>query len=180
MKPRFSILTVLVFTAYVALAFAGIKKPDSWWLAGGVLAWLLALAYLVILATDTSDARNQAFGRVSVICLAAYLLLTLFPFPINAGSNRPAMLPHVWFTAWWISQETVTTAPPPAALPGPGAPPVTFSFVPMGTRASMARELEAYSALNCALAFGILGGVLKLWHFGRQEKRLAAVPGGKA
>lgn len=95
MKLRFSILTLLLIMAYVALTFAAATNPESLWRKSWLVAWLLVVAYLAALAFNADSPSGRAFGRVAIVCGAIYLLL---PFAVPAVGYGG--MPDVWLTGF--------------------------------------------------------------------------------
>lgn len=107
MKPRFSILTLLAATGYVALVLTSLLNPESLWRYASTAAWLLALMYMIVLATNPLEPRLATFGRTVVACITAYLVLTWLPMSFtpevrvpNASLQKVDLLPHQAFTRW--------------------------------------------------------------------------------
>lgn len=77
MKPRFSILTLLAITTYVAVTIAGILDPTS---VGSVAIFLVWMAAVIVFASRAagSSCQQQAFARgfmaVCLICVSAAML----------------------------------------------------------------------------------------------------------
>lgn len=175
---KFSILALLVATAYAALVFAALREPDSWWRYASIVAWLAILAYVFMLATDVHNRGKAVFGRMFVACLAAYLVLTWLPASIAPANRKPDLLPHHWLAAWLTKQPPVALTPPASAYgpqpvqgnsnPFVGAIPAGASYrVPLD---NWPRIIEAVAALNVALLFGLLAGILALWRYRRNER----------
>jgi hypothetical protein len=79
MKPRFSIITLLGVTAYVALALAAITIPSLWYPVWAFV-WLLCVTALVVRAIDTTDRVTAGCGRAAIAGLALCLIWALEDF----------------------------------------------------------------------------------------------------
>jgi len=180
MKPRFSMLTLLAATAYLALVFAGLKEPLGWWRSAGTMAWLLVLAYLIAMAMDARHRPSAIFGRSAVGCILAYGLLTWLPIPLAAGMEAPRyvpfrtaperidVLPHQWFALWWADESAAN----PSRLTAPLQTPYTSQMQAVSVwQLPQTKAVEVIAALNCSLAFGLFGGSLALWRCRALEQR---------
>jgi hypothetical protein len=97
MKTRFSILTLLGVTAYVALTVAAITHPVAWrtvWL----LAWLVQIAHLLTHAMDSSRPVSAACGRVAIGCVFVYLTIPKTVLELS--------FPEYWLTYLLVSGDT--------------------------------------------------------------------------
>jgi len=92
MKPRYSILTLLGVTAYVALAITAALNPLSAWRRAWLVVWLLAVAYPIVLALNATDLLGRVFGRVAIACGAFYLILPLVAPNVGYGGPPDAWL----------------------------------------------------------------------------------------
>lgn len=180
MNLRFSMLTLLAATAYIALVFAGLKEPLGWWRSAGTIAWLLVLAYLIAMAMDMRHLPSAIFGRTAVSCILAYGLLTWLPIPLSAGMEPPNyvpfrtapervdVLPHHWFALWWANESAAN----PSRLVAPLQTRNTFQVQAVSVwQLPQTKAVEVIAALNFALVFGLVGGSLALWRLRAQERR---------
>lgn len=103
MKPRFTVLTLLGLTAYVATLIAAVYMPHSPGRHAWTLAWLVSVAWLVALAFNPTDATRFVFGRSALVCGACYLVIPLVVPGINYGG-----LPDTWITSWLTGQSSGT------------------------------------------------------------------------
>jgi hypothetical protein len=62
MKPRFSILTLLGITGYVATVAAGIVEPLSHWSSVAIYAWMAILFWSAIEAMCSKSLRSAFAG----------------------------------------------------------------------------------------------------------------------
>jgi len=174
---KFSVLTIFLATAYVALVLGAIQPPDSWWRHVAVVAWLAVVAYLFVLAADPLKRPRATFGRVALGCVAAYLALSLLPATPND------LLPHQWFAAWWAPEEnsvysvttllqtfqgTATVNQPYGSAFSGGFPGSAGQLVVSPTMPTYpSHVISTVAALNTALLFGLLGGLLAAWRYRR-------------
>lgn len=177
---KFSVLTIFFATGYVALVLAAIQPPDSWWRHVAVVAWLAVVAYLFVLAADPLKRPRATFGRVTLGCIAAYLALAYLP------STPGDLLPHQWFAAWWAPEEnsvySVTTLlqtyqgsgpinqPYGSAFSGSGFPGGGQLVISPTIPSYPSHEISSVAALNSALLFGLLGGLLAAWRYRRIDR----------
>ncbi len=180
MNLRFSMLTLLAAMAYIALVFAGLKEPLGWWRSAATLAWLLVLAYLIAMAMDARHRPSAIFGRTAVGCILAYGLLTWLPIPLSAGMESPNYmqfkrapervdaLPHHWLAHWWANESAAN----PSRLTVPLQTQYTYQVQAVSVwQLPQTKAVELIAALNCSLAFGLIGGGLALWRYRAQERR---------
>jgi hypothetical protein len=171
---KFSILTMLVATGYVALLVAGVQNPESWWRQVGTVVWLLFLAYFFMLAADTFHRERAVFGRVCLACMASYLLLAWMKPEVSNRTQEAELLPHRVAVQWWINWHVENPVATRGewesafqAQPGGYPPPGTGS---QGTWLRGVPIIRAIAVYNFALAFGIFGGTLALWNYRRQAR----------
>lgn len=91
---RFTILTLLIVTAYVAVTLAGIAQPDSYWPEAGFYFTVLLLIYLVAVACGPTD-RFSIFSRGDVIGFGIFSVLRQLE-PGFLDSDRLQLLNWYW------------------------------------------------------------------------------------
>jgi hypothetical protein len=115
MKPRFSILTLLAGTAFIAAAVAALVRPISVWPNVVLVAWLLAMASFLVTAIASVDASRRTFARCVIGCAVFYLLITFI------GNDFRPQLPHKWASRWLASKiAPIEIEYSPYVVPYPG------------------------------------------------------------
>jgi len=78
MNLCFSIVTLLLAKAYIALTIAGLKEPLSGWRYACTGAWLLVLTNLIALAAGAANLRRcgvrTRFGRLHLCVRIAHVV----------------------------------------------------------------------------------------------------------
>lgn len=151
MKPRFSILTLLGITAYVAVNVAALQKPDSGWTIIVFYTWLAILAFASINAAQPSSPA-AVFSRGFVFVALVYGASTFVYRMVTLGQPP---LPHIYLTDFIHSLMT-----------GDGRGP---RFDPFAASPALALYLVPFH--NVSLIFGLFGGSLALWRYRRLERR---------
>jgi hypothetical protein len=158
MKPTFSILTVLGFTAYAGLAFASFR--DAYSVAGqlSVYAYLGMLAYAAIVAaSERATSPRGAFAGAFLGLAIAYSIVDVGPGQLLQGS--PALdLPHSHIVDLIVGPEPTTQ--------------VMFGDDggAMALRVLERQEVRYISSMHFSVLFGLLGGCLALWRYRVQER----------
>jgi len=170
MNLCFSIVTLLLAKAYIALTIAGLKEPLSGWRYACTGAWLLVLTYLIAFAVGATNLRRAAFGRASVGCIFAYGLLTWLPIPLSEGMARPNVLasietpsratalPHHWLATWIVERSPYYAPQSSRRVLSTGQPAYVPTYAPWLLPQS--KVVEWITALNCALLLGLVGGCM--------------------
>jgi hypothetical protein len=154
MKPRFSILSLLGVTAYIATVAAAIAYPDSIW-------WLVNLGLLLVIMiwwlAEAIDGRGvqSVFAGWLIASALIYFIVAAFDASSVGNSRRPSgprlPLPH---------RLLEQLAEPVATIGGPKAHPV----------------VEAVAIANTSLACGLLGGAFFAWRYRVRERQLNGNP----
>lgn len=157
MRPRFSILTLLSVTSYVAVALAGLKLESVW----NQIHYVLTILVLIGLGIEGSAARS-ARGAFAMGMLAAAVVMfatttatvrisgdaaTDFTWHVYGMADESGFSQHSAFNHWLKDRE--------AAL----SPPVASA--------------RLVRWLNCSgsLLFGLLGGYAALLRYRVLERR---------
>lgn len=166
---KYSVLTIFLVTGYVALLLAGMQEEDTWWRHGATLAWLGMIAYLVVQACDSVNPLRATLGRVALGCIVAYMAMAYLP-----GTPRDAM-PHQWFAEWYAPQTTLSFSFTPIVPANSAVPPTAWNPPLPGTSVSSVRAVvvETLAAMNTALLFGVVAGIVAVACF----RRAAQTPG---
>ncbi len=157
MKLQFSILWLLVLTTYLGVATAALMSPDL--SAAGqanFYAWFGVLGYAALVGCGFEASRRTAFARGVAAFTILYMVAT--PTGTNLIMDSWADLPHDYVVR---------------SIIGPEIPNGT---VIVDEEAFLQQEfyrngLTAVAELNFSLLFGLLGGCLAAWRYGRQESR---------
>lgn len=153
---KFSILTLLSATGYFALAFMALTQSESLWKFVAGSAWLVIVAYLLILANDPTDRASSQFGRVALGCIAAYFALAAIAIITKEVEPRRLwnVLPHQWLTWKWTNSEYFKNS-------------VDSSRTMVVAR----NTIEPLFAYNTALVFGMLAGSAAVIRYRRSLRR---------
>lgn len=89
MKPRFSILTVLGLTLYVAVAVVGAANPLSLWGFAVFPIWIVAAMWCIHRTAQGPGARYE-FAKAFVIASTALVTLEMFT-AIPGSASRTAL-----------------------------------------------------------------------------------------
>ncbi len=157
MKPRFSILTLLGITAYVAVNVAALQRPGTGWSNVAFFMWLAILVIAAIHAAQESSGIT-VFARGMVLVTLVYGAAT-FVYRMVHFDQPP--LPHVYVAG--VIQRLTSESPYPKDR---------FWFDPFAVGTS---NLQVYLVAfqNVSLALGLLGGSLALWRYRVLERRAA-------
>lgn len=161
MKPRFSILALLGFTAYSAVAIAGLVDPDSIWNSMCFYLWLLLLVGLAVLASTSSPPQSN----FAACCLAVTLIYTI-----------AAVVAHCEDGGYWMAligtgeESEHTWMPHLFAIDLFQLAHPTFDFEDEQFFPWNAR-MYRWAVCNTSLAFGLLGGYVALWRYRVLERR---------
>jgi hypothetical protein len=142
MKPRFSILTLLGITAYVAVNAAAIASPLS-----GLVLLVLVLWTGIVCAVASVAAQSNSSTAVA------------------ARGTFFGVL--TYFVAAWVDETWYTSD---YRLPHFYVGEVLSDNVAR-SHYGVIGEMYRLAFLNVSLIFGLLGGSLALWHYRRQERR---------
>jgi len=164
MKPRFSILTVLAFTFWVALTCAACVAPTSDWSFAVYGSWCLVLLALVVLAAQR-DSYRTAFFRGWLFATIVYAVAMASEVPWQSVELR---MPHDY-----LAQRLQRPIQPPS-------PDWSATFADIVPWSDL--QLQNVAFCNVSLAFGLLGGCLAPWRYRVLERRAkqstAPVPSG--
>lgn len=157
---KFSVLSLLLATGYVALLVASFKQPESVWRVVASIAWLAVIGMMVANAFNTADSKRAAFGRVALTCVAIYLLLVFVP------NGRFDWLPHSAIARMylmWGQPEGYALGPDGNLVFGDPAQFVGRNPFNPYLRLSPRYEPEPFVALCAAQLFGLVTGAAAAW-----------------
>lgn len=104
MRPQFTILSLLAFTALAALFTVVITNPGTIWRHLWLLSWLLFVANLVALAFNSSSREAALFARTALACGVIYLALPhVFDF---ADVHK---MPHKLAADWMVGEQKINS-----------------------------------------------------------------------
>ncbi len=182
---KFSLLTLLGVTTYVALVVSAFGYPGSAWSFVALFSWFAFVIVLCASACDGAPARARA-ARASLLVTVIYLFVATQCAPATYA------LPHELFTRWLLElhlpPQLKTVADPNAdfLVDRVNAEYSTPGFIRhdyliddlIGDRqsnylGSPAVRLEQLSLYNTALFFGLLAGTINAWR-GRRDRVVSA------
>ncbi len=156
MKPRFSILTLLGVTAYVALNAAVAVRPTSAWSAILFYAWLIImLKQCLNAASDTSS--NAVFARATLCGTIVYTVAALVESYASVVQPGDLSLPHnaIYWIVLSLTEDDADSL---------------MKVIPQRV------GYFQWILLNSGLACGLFVGSLALWRYRRLERRDSIPP----
>lgn len=156
MKPRFSILTLLGSTAYIAVAMAAFRDPYSIAYVTNIWAWLAVLVYAVIAASSGGVERTRVFAIAFAACAVLY---TLADWHLQSLSDDSVDMPSQFLVD--------PIAGPPIRSWGEE----DCELEKVVVQEEFRKDIRRLVGMNSSLVFGVLGGVLALWRYRVLERR---------
>ena len=153
MKPRFTILTLLGVTAYVAVNIAGISNPLSNWFQAAVLAFYVTMIYLTVRSMEPATNVHVKIARVILACSFLYYYI---------GTSRGGA-PHEWLAELLLSLRDVSADPLYEELNG--------RLIELPPRDDSEMRVRRLVYFNTTLVAGIAGGAIALWRYRVLERR---------
>jgi hypothetical protein len=179
---KFSLLSLLGATAFIALAVAATLDRGALYLNAFASVVMILTAVLVVASIGSKSWTRTMLARVTLGCAAAYLIVPQY------ARNLDMHLPHQWLCDW-IDEVRGTEqafdfsadrfgrrgAQPFAPASTPYQPGTTQSYGTY-TAAAPTGFYPAYPAnlwvaqLSCALMFGLAGGTFAKWRSRERPK----------
>jgi hypothetical protein len=150
---KYSILTHLTVTAYVALLAAAIGNSDSVWRIWATTAAMCSFAYFVISAFESQDRGKAVFGRVAAILSVSYLLATVMSQSFDV-ERQTDLFPHERLTILWFESQTSGSS--------------SFGVKTQVFQVAL-KTMTSFLGLQCAVTFGACGGCFALWRYRRND-----------
>jgi hypothetical protein len=159
MRPHFSILGLLVATAYIALAIGGLRSPLSLWGSMALYGWL-ALMFALSVSAAGVPSRRSAFARAALAASIAYVAASHFQrSPDYPERGVVFELPHRL-----IYMIEFDDRPPFRQFP--------FKVRIAEGQYDVSIYRERVAAAHGSLLFGLLAGGIAAWRFDRKPNQL--------
>lgn len=189
-KWQFSLLTLLLAMAGVALICLALRSPNELWATAVFAAVLLSLGFAALAAVYRGG-RWRAFAVGFLVLGAGYWGLVLLTerdqaygqprlpttrwavmlFTLLHQENATIMTPvYTAPVAYTVQVATVAGTPPPPPLPAPTAP--TLAYMPQQIRQSQfaTETFLDISHQSLAMLLGVLGGIVAQWLYATRRE----------
>ncbi len=164
MRPRYSMLTLLLAIGYVALMITAVQKPESVWRLAASVALLLVTALAAAYAFHPQDVFKRTFGRVMLVCFGFYYYL-------DSQTSQYDYLPHQAIARYYLMQDV-----PEGYVLGLDGSLIYAPGRLLGSNGASfgLYKAEPFVAMFSGQLFGLFCGVAASWSFGRQARQREA------
>ncbi|MDZ4783984.1 MAG: hypothetical protein SGJ19_27365 [Planctomycetia bacterium] len=161
MKPKFSILTLLGITAYVAVNSSAFLYPMSAWVPAAFWLSVAIMAGWAVVAAQLTTPRT-VFARGALLFSLIYATSVIR----TDGENGIVKMPHDYMldALNWFHGDILAEGMADYGSTSEGVPSFYYARVKRSNLTSVARY-------EVALMAGVVGGSLALWHYQRKERR---------